>query len=221
MDVIFDGKTISIPSECNSLGAIRPYLERLALAQDRVLSQCLVDGRPANSSSLGWANSSFHSIAAKTSQLNDLASEVLRTALQQTTEARALAETAVTLVLINEAPLSRELWCKLAARLKEPLLTLGLLPESHYRPPDGCVPFQQLRRWQIEHYVQIIEQVNEACALGEMCGLSNALEQRALPWLHKLQDTIELWYETALAGVRLGDETSAREVAGHVVTLHA
>jgi hypothetical protein len=221
MDVILDGKPISIPAECKSLGAIRIYLERLALAQERVLSQCLVDGHPANPSSLGWAKYSFQSFEAKTTQLTDLASEILLAALKQTADARALVETAVPLVLINAAPLSRELWCDLAGKLKDPLLTLGLLPDSHYRQPDGCVSFQQMRQWQVEQYAALIEQVNEACAYEDTCALSNALEHRVLPWLQKLEDSVELWHETALAGARLGHRVKPSANPERMVVLEA
>jgi hypothetical protein len=221
MDVILDGKPIRIPAECKSLGAIRTHLERLALAQERVLSHCLVDGRPANSSGFGWANNSFRSFEARTSPPADLASEILQTALRQTAAARTLVETAVPLVLINDAPLARELWCHLASQLKEPLLTLGLLPDSHYRQPDGCVSFQQMRLWQIEHYAAIIEQVNEASALEDTGALSNALEHRVLPWLQKLHDLIELWHQTALAGARILDRANPAAAPNRIVALQA
>lgn len=221
MDVILDGKPISIPAECRSLSTIRTYLERLALAQQRVLVECVVDGLPANFSGFGWANNSFRCLEAKTSQLTDLSSEVLSAALKQTTEARALVETAVTLVLINDAPLAREIWCELVGKLKAPLLTLGLLPDSNYRQPEGCVSFRQMREWQIEQYGCIIEQVNEASSLAGSYALSNALEHRALPWLQKLQDLIELWLETALAGARILDRVTPLPVADRVVTLQA
>lgn len=221
MDVIFDGKPISIPAEYKSLGAIRTYLERLALAQERVLNHCLVDGSPANSSGFEWANNSFRSLEAKTAPLDDLTSEILRTALRQTVEVRGLVETAVMLVLINEAPLSRRLWCELAGKLKEPLLMLALLPDGHYRQPAGCASFQQVRQWQLEQYSIIIQQVNEASAYGEMSALSNALEHRALPWLRKLQDLIELWYETAQAGVRLLDSAASVAAPNRIVALDA
>lgn len=221
MDVYFDGKPISIPAEYRALGAVRSYLERLALAQGRVLSQCVVDGRPANSSAFDWANCSFRFLEAKTSSPVDLASEILRTTRKQTAEVRRLVETAVTLVLINDAPLSRRLWCELVCKLKEPLLTLALLPDSNYRRPDGCVSLPQMRRWQIEQYGCIIQQVNEASAFEDLSRLSNALENCALPWLQKLQDLIELWYETAQAGARLLVDPTPPAATDRVLALQA
>jgi len=43
---------------------------------------------------------------------------------------------------------------------------------------------------------------DEACDSADTIPLSNALENRVLPWLQSLSELISLWHETVLAGSR-------------------
>jgi len=108
-------------------------------------------------------------------------------------------QTAVTLVLINEGAVAREFWWELARKLKEPLLTLSLVPENVAVPPDGCVSFLQLRKWQLEQLAMILGEIDQACWCDDTRVLSNALENRVLPWLTHLDDLLQLCHETFLA----------------------
>ena len=104
--------------------------------------------------------------------------------------------------MINDGVVAREVWWEVARKLKEPLLTLSLLPDSVYQPVAGCASLLQLRKWQLQQLAAIINDVDEAC-WSTPAALSNALENRVLPWLDKLQQTIFLWHQTVLAGLRL------------------
>jgi hypothetical protein len=129
---------------------------------------------------------------------------LLKTALQQAELAREYVETAITLVLINDSGVARELWWNLARQLKEPVLTLSLLPDNACGPTTGGASLTRLRQWQLEQVAAIIKDVDEACHSEDTLPLSNALENRVLPWLQQLCELISLWHETAVAGERLG-----------------
>jgi hypothetical protein len=59
-----------------------------------------------------------------------------------------------------------------------------------------------LRKWQLEQIAAIIAEVNEGCWSGDQRVLFNALENRALPWLNHLQNSLSLLHETLQAGAR-------------------
>lgn len=210
--VLLDGQPITVPNERRSPGAIRVFLEALAMENHRVLCSFNVageTGHPAkkvHSRGVAFAypakNAGLH-ITARTVSLNEMPARMLETALQETAHARAAVEAAVTLVLINDGAVARELWWDLARTLKEPLLTLSLLPETIYQQPAGCASLQQLRQWQLQQLAAILRDVDEACWQPETDALSHALEYRALPWLNKLHETIRLWHQTVLVGLRL------------------
>lgn len=202
-EVLLDGHLVQLPEERRSLSGIQTYLETLALENERVLCSLTVDGRPAKFVQSSPENFSFTRIEAQTVALTEMPLRMLETALQETAQARALVESAITLVLINDAATSRELWWNLASKLKEPLLTLSLLPETIYQPAPGCATLLQMRKWQLQQLAIIIKDVDEACWSLTSDTLSDALESRVLPWLGKLHQTIQLWRETVLAGSRV------------------
>lgn len=203
LEVLLDGRPVKLPAERRSLSGIRTYLETIALESERVLCTFSVDGRPAKNSPVPQEKFTFSRIEARTVGLADMPLRMLETALQETVQARATVETAVTVVLINDGAVARELWWDLARKLKEPLLTLSLLPETIYQPVAGCASLLQMRKWQLQQLAIIIKDVDEACWSPTTDALSNALENRALPWLDKLQQMIHLWHQTMLAGARL------------------
>jgi hypothetical protein len=186
------------------LNSIRSYLETLALEQQRILCSFTVNGAPENNSVPPSEDPAFVRVEGETIDLSDIPLQLIRAAKQQTADARALVEKAVTLVLINDGPLSRELWWKLTRKLKEPLLTLSLLPDSICGPANGRASLTQLRRWQLQQLAIIIKDVDEACWSEDTNVLSNALENRALPWLENLHDSLILWHETMVAGAQAG-----------------
>lgn len=202
LEVLLDGRLVKLPAERRSLSAIRTYLETLALENDRVLCSFSVDGDTAN---LPWCGEkiSFTRVEGQTVVLTQMPRRMLETAYKETTSARSAVEAAVTLVLINNGDVARELWWNLARRLKEPLLTLSLLPESLYHAAPGCASLSQMRRWQLQQLATIMENVDAACYSTDPAALSNALETHVLPWLDKLEQNIHLWHETVLAGTHL------------------
>lgn len=208
LEVLLDGHPIKLPAERRSLSAIRTYLETLALESERVLCAFSVDGRPEKNSQacLNPEKTAFSRVEGTTVGLNEIPLRMMETALNEMAQARLAVQNAVTLVLINDGIMARELWWDLARKLKEPLLTLSLLPETIYQTPKGCASLTQMRKWQLQQLGEIMKHVDEACWSTDPAALSNALEISALPWLAKLHQTILLWRETVLAGARVRNE---------------
>ena len=205
LKVLLDGHPIKLPAERRSLSAIRTYLETLALESERILCAFSVDGRPEKFAPgcLNPEKVAFSRVEGTTVGLTEIPLRMLETALTETARARVSVQQAVTLVLINDGIVTRELWWELARKLKEPLLTLSLLPDTIYQTPTGCASVLQMRKWQLQQLAVIMKDVDEACWSTDPALLSNALENRALPWLSKLHQMILLWRETVLAGARV------------------
>ena len=204
LEITLDGLPVSPPLEFRSLPAIRCYLEALALAKQRVLCSLSIDDESVNLALPLVVERGFCRVAAETIPLEEKSLLALKTALQQADQARVCVETAVTLVLINDVRVARELWWNLAKQLKEPVLTLSLLPDNACGPANGRASLTQLRKWQLEQVAAIIKDVDATCHGEDTIPLSNALENRVLPWLQNLIELITLWHETAQAGSRLG-----------------
>jgi len=204
IEITLDGLPVLPPLEYRSLPAIRCYLETLALEQQRILCSLSVDNEPVNLALPLVMGKDFYRVTAETVSLEEKSLILLKTALQQADQARTGVETAVTLVLINEVGVARELWWNLAKQLKEPILTLSLLPDNACGPANGRASLTQLRKWQLEQVAAIIKDVDATCQGTDTIPLSNALEKRVLPWLQNLMELITLWHETAQVGSRLG-----------------
>jgi hypothetical protein len=204
VEITLDGLPVGLPSGCRSLNAIRCRLETLALERQRILCSLNVDGRPVNLALPLLDQGICCRVEAGTVALEETALLLLKKAYQQTDYARECVETALTLVLINDGPVAREVWWNLVSVLKEPVLTLSLLPENICQPSNNRTSLAQLRKWQLEQIAAVIRDVDQACHSEDTIPLSNALENRVLPWLQNLGELISLWHETVLAGSRLG-----------------
>ena len=203
IQVTLDSETVVLPAGRNSLNAIRSYLESLALGGQRVLAVFAVDGNPLNLSLPLVDQETFFRIDAETLPLDELPLLLLTLAGQQVDRARESTEAALTLVLINDPATARELWWKIACQLKEPVLTLSLMPENLCRHCCGT-SFDKLRCWQLEQIAVIVRKVDGACDSQDNIQLSDALEKLVLPWLQNLAEHIRLWHDATLAGSRLG-----------------
>jgi hypothetical protein len=199
-----DGLPVELPAGRASLNSIRCYLETVALEKQRVLCAFNIDGCPTNLALPLPNHFAFSRIEAESVELDESAVLLLKTAMHQAGHARDCVETALTLVLINDAQVARELWWSLARQLKDPVLTLSLLPDHLCGPANGRASLKQLRKWQLEQVAAIIRHVDGACNSGDTIQISNALESRVLPWLDQLNELILLWHETVLAATRLG-----------------
>jgi hypothetical protein len=202
VEITLDGLPVGLPSGYRSLNALRCRLETLALERQRILYTLNVDGQPVNLD-LPLLDQHFCRVKAGTVALEETPVLVLKKALQQTAHALECVETALTLVLINDGQVAREVWWNLATVLKEPVITLSLLPENICQPFNNRTSLAQLRKWQLEQIAAVIRDVDEACHSEDTIPLSNALENRVLPWLQNLGELISLWHETVLAGSRL------------------
>jgi hypothetical protein len=202
VDVKLDGHSVEIPAERRSLGGICAYLEAMALGKERILCSLIVDGERVNLTQPPGDVKSFASIEAETMGLTEVPVQLIRAALQQTIYVRQQVVSAVELVLINEGRRARELWWNLSLALKEPLLTLSLLPEGICGPNQGQASLMQLRKWQLQQLGAVIQDVNNACEWDDPAVLSDALEMRVMPWLDKLRESLELWHETMISAPR-------------------
>ncbi|MDB6037233.1 MAG: hypothetical protein JWM99_1074 [Verrucomicrobiales bacterium] len=202
VEVKLDGLTLEIPAERRTLGGICSFLESVALHQHRILCSLAVDGAPINLTQPPDDTKTFASIEAETMGLSDVPSQLIKAALQQTISLRDRVQSAVGLVMINERKHAHELWWGLSLALKEPLLTLSLLPENIYGATEGQASLTQLRKWQLEQLGAVIQDVNNACEWDSPTVLSDVLETRVLPWIDRLQTSLTLWHETVMANAR-------------------
>jgi hypothetical protein len=202
IEVKLDGLALEIPAERRTLGGICSYLESVALHQHRILCSLAVDGAPINLTQPPDDAKTFASIEAETMGLSDVPSQLIKAALTQTISLRDRVQSAVSLVLINERQQAHALWWGLSLALKEPLLTLSLLPENAYATSEGQASLAQLRKWQLEQLGAVIQDVNNACEWDSPTVLSDVLEARVLPWIEKLHNSLNLWHETMLGNLR-------------------
>ena len=202
LQILLDGLPVEPPAGRRSLTAIRAYLETLAMERQRVICLLTVNGQPANPGQADGMRTGFARIEAESIELDEMPLQLLNTARQQAASAREHVVNAVTVVLINDGGLAQEFWWNLAHELKEPLITLSLLPENICGPHGGA-SFAQLRKWQLQQLAGIIRTVDQASEAGDTVALSNAFENCVLPWLDKLHELICLWRETVDCGMRL------------------
>jgi hypothetical protein len=206
VEVKLDGLPLEIPAERQTLGGICSYLESIALHQQRILCSLAVDGAPINLTQPPADSTPFGRIEAETMGLSDVPSQLIKAALLQTISLRERVQSAVGTVLINDRKQAVELWWGLSLALKEPLLTLSLLPDAIYNGGEGQAPLAQLRKWQLEQLGAVIQDVNIACEWSDTMVLSDVLETRVLGWLTKLETSLNLWHETMLANSRRAAE---------------
>lgn len=197
--VLLDGQPVMLPPERRSLAAIRCYLETLAMERQRLLFSFRIDGTRVNLSGRLPTHAPFAKVEAETIDLEQVPLQLIKTATSQTVEAQEKVCSTVTLVLINDNAWAREHWWNLVRLLKQPFMTLSLMPESSYAATAGGASLLQLRRWQLQQLAAILKDVDAACWSDDSTALSNALEQRVLPWLRGLQSSLELWHETLAA----------------------
>jgi hypothetical protein len=200
--VTLDCESVLLPAGRNTLNSVRSYLESLALANQRVLAEITVDGCAVDLS-MPLEKLPFRRVDAVTLPLDELPLLLLTTAAQQVNRARRSVEVALTLVLINNPANARELWWNIASQLKEPVLTLSLMPETLCQARCGTT-FHKLRRWQLEQLAMIVGKVDATGASKDNIQLSDALEKMVLPWVDKLSEHIRLWLDAMQAGARLG-----------------
>lgn len=198
VEIKLDGLTVNVPPERRTFAAIRAHLESLALKNHRILCALTVDGELANLTEPRRSGKPFATVEGESMALSQVPAQLISAALQQTVAVRAQVQSAVELVLINDGVRARELWWSLATTLKEPLLTLSLLPENIYLPADGSASPRQLHQWQLEQLGCVIQDVDKSCDAEDPAVLADAMEKRALPWLDNLHASLKLWLETIL-----------------------
>ena len=201
IEVLLDGLPVRVPSGRRTPSAIRCYLDTLALERQRILHSFTIDGRPADPGQPLATDGTFRRVEGETFDLEQLPLQLIKSAKQQCAAARKSLESAIVIVLINDGDVARECWWDLARKLKEPLLTLSLLPEGVCGGSSETVSIAQLRRWQLEQLAAILKDVDQACWSEDTRVLSNVLENRVMPWLESLSDSLSLLHDTLCARV--------------------
>ena len=204
LEVKLDGMTVEIPPERRSFAAIRSYLESLALQQQRILCALNVDGESVNLTQPRHTAKQFTHIEGETMTLGEVPVQLIKAALQQAGTLCGRVQKCIELVLINEPGQAREIWWSLSTGMKEPLLTLSLLPEGFGNGESGSASMSQLQKWQLQQLGCIIQDVEEASQHEDTTVLSEALEKRALPWIEKLIQSLNLRHEAILSGAQAG-----------------
>ncbi len=205
-EVLLDGQPVDLPPQRRSPGAIRSYLETLAMEQQRILWLFSIDGEAESSANLLSAPGQFLRIIGETIALDQMPLQLVENAIQQTVKVQAQVRSAVTQVMINARGPACELWWSLTRGLKQPLLTLSLLPENNGGSGGSVASLMQLRRWQLEQLGGIIREVDRCSQSEDTTLLSDALESRVLPWLENLRESLDLLRLTLVA---------ARDLARH------
>ena len=203
IQVLLDGSPVELPDERRSLSAIRSYLETLALERQRVLYSFSVDGAPV-SSRANLAPIGFSRVEAETFDLDEMPVRIIDMAIQQASHAQKQVQSAISMVLINDGRMAREFWWDLTRDLKQPLLTLTLLPDHSCGFSYRGASVSQLRKWQLQQLGTILKNVDEACRVEDSMILAAALETRVMPWIANLNMNLELLRETLLAGLSAG-----------------
>lgn len=196
--VTLDGRAVPLPPQRRSLAAVRAYLETLALEQQRILIALKVDGDPVSLSGALISDTPFARIEAETIDLTQIPLHLVKTAMHQGQKVRNHALMAISLVLINEGEEARAVWWDLAQDLKQPLVTLSLMPLDACKTSKGSASLLQLRKWQLEQLGAIIKAVDSYAAGEDNVLLSDAIEERVMPWLDGLLATLDLWQATLL-----------------------
>jgi hypothetical protein len=196
LQVLLDGAPVKLPPGGRSLKGLRCYLESLALEQQRILYAFKVDGAHAESVARHDATADFSRVEAITIEFDDMPLYLLGLAREQAERAREAAVSAAELVVVKDCAVAREFWWDLAVQLRQPLLTLSLVPEAMCGGTLGSASVSQLRKWQLQQLGGIIREVDEACQLHEISALRAAIETRVLPWLASLQASLDLLRET-------------------------
>lgn len=198
--VTLDGQLVGMSQQIRaSLPAIRAHLEALVLCQRRILHGLVVDGVTPDLQRPAWSFDTSDNVVAATIRFDELAFQLLRLAREQVGQLRARGEAAVPLVLINEWPGVQRICWNLLPDLKEPLVTLGLLPELG-RPTAGpLVAPAAICASQAQELGRIQQEVSGHCAFHDALASSDTLRHRLLPWLAQFHTMLAQLHEVTQA----------------------
>lgn len=189
VQVRLDGCMVILPGETlKSLRQVRFQLELMALRQSRVLSTLQVDGTEVDLSQTGEERP-FRSVQAHTVSLGTLRDQITRTALRQAGSIHARAMALVSLVLINEWPVS----CRQARIVVGKLRTLGALL-GFFRDvsadPQGSPDPDVIARFQSEARM-LLDQWSGLEIDNNNLALSDWLEYNVVPWSSNVATTLQ------------------------------
>jgi len=196
--VLLDGKPVALAGQnASSLTAVRAHLEILALCQQRILFSLTVDGMALNLGDTSLPSRRFKRVVASTISFDQLRFQLLRAARKQVEHLKSRVEGAVLLALINDWPVVQRCWWDLLPDLKEPLVTLSFCTELFPQPPPLPLSVFRGRVIEAEHLGRLLSELESICEQRDGASFSDALEQRLLPWLEQLDDSLARFNETS------------------------
>lgn len=184
VQITLDGQAVALPTKHGrSLQAIRSHLETIALKKHRVLFSLMVNGVPVNLGDSMSPFKTFQKVVARTIPFSQLSFQLVSVAADQVNALHERVQNLALQIMINDWRKAEELWWDLMPHLKDPLLTLSFVPASITTLPYGEEISEKALRKFTQDLVVILEVIEAIVARHELLELSNALEQRVLPWL--------------------------------------
>lgn len=194
--VTLDGIPIALPagSERN-VAAIRAHLESVVLSRSRLLCTLHVDGVPTDLDNPSSLHRPTRVVAAESIAFDQLHQQLVLLTRERVKLLIERTRNAALIVLINDWEQGRRIWNSLLPELRQALLALCVLPPTG--PGAGAELYSNVRL--AEFLGRIFADINDVVSQRSPEELSDALEQRVVPWLDLLQLSLEKWNETAPA----------------------
>lgn len=194
--VTLDGVPIALPAGIErNVAAIRAHLESVVLSRRRLLCMLHVDGVPTDLDNPSPLHKPTRVVSAESIAFDQLHQQLVLLTRERVKLLIERTRSAALLVLINDWEQSRRIWNNLLPELRQALLALCVLP-----PMANAVDRESYSNVRLAELLgRILADVNYVMSQRSPEELSDALEQRVLPWLDLLQLSLEKWNETAPA----------------------
>lgn len=187
VQVLLDGEPVALSGETlESLAAVRAQLEMIALRQDRVLADLLVDGIAVSLPHAATWSKSFHKVQANTITFSELGKHMAETAARQVMELQSRVEEMSTVVLINEWANVQLLMQEMEFELRTLLIVISFLHELCGTVLAGIQLDDQSLTDHLDKLGMIRSRLLAAQQGRDEFALSNVLELRLAPWLYQL-----------------------------------
>jgi hypothetical protein len=187
VQVLLDGEPVALSGETlESLAAVRAQLEMIALRQDRVLADLLVDGIAVSLPHAAAWSKSFRKVQANTITFSELGKHMAETAARQVTELQGRVEDISTVVLINEWPNVQLLLQEMEFELRTMLIVISFLHELCGPVLAGIRLEGQSLTDHLDKLGMIRSRLLAAQQTRDEFAISNTLELRLAPWLYQL-----------------------------------
>lgn len=190
--IMLDGRPVALEDGRRPLREVFQYLEALALRNERVLSNVMVDGVQMRPAEARLASGGFKSLKADSVTFDELGRQMVRAVRGRIGELQERVKGMQFLVLINNWDVAQWLWWELVPDFKTPMIELSFLQELWGSRLDQL----KLRdRTLVQHWdmigpihaeIEMLLQRQES-----LVSLSDILERKLGPWLHQLGEFLE------------------------------